>query len=117
MAYENLCMYCFEDNGGNDVCPQSFLGNDFINVSGTKRLACIENKTPSAVVFVYCVFICTHRRAHPLLVENVKRCFVLLGECRCVAAAYFQVTAGVYFKIVRYIHCRCLPFRIHYIIL
>ena len=21
MAYENLCMYCFEDNGGNDVCP------------------------------------------------------------------------------------------------
>ena len=21
MAYENLCMYCFEDNGGNDICP------------------------------------------------------------------------------------------------
>lgn len=21
MAYENLCMYCFEDNGGQDVCP------------------------------------------------------------------------------------------------
>ena len=21
MAYENLCMYCFEDNGGESVCP------------------------------------------------------------------------------------------------
>ena len=21
MAYENLCMYCFEDNGGKAVCP------------------------------------------------------------------------------------------------
>lgn len=21
MAYENLCLYCFEDNGGQDVCP------------------------------------------------------------------------------------------------
>lgn len=21
MAYENLCMYCFEDNGGSDICP------------------------------------------------------------------------------------------------
>lgn len=21
MAFENLCMYCFEENGGADVCP------------------------------------------------------------------------------------------------